>query len=94
MSAISLLQSAYKHLQSNSVYVCVCVRERLRESEARGVDSHYPVCAMPNTSSIFVYSSALLFSHRTDEKDAHIKHIAFGRRGGTHIHAVLQNPPQ
>ena len=39
---------------------------------------------MPNTSSIFVYSPSLLFSHRIDEKGTNIKHIAVGRHSGTH----------
>ncbi len=50
------------------------------------MDPYYSVCAMPNTYSIFVYSSPLLFSHRIDEKDTHIKHIAFGRHRGIHTH--------
>lgn len=53
---------------------------------------------MPRTSSIFVYTGPLLFSHRIDGDGTNIEPIAFGSRGGTsthrQTHSVLLNPPQ
>lgn len=70
------LHSSYKHLQSKNVCMCVCVQMQeqmtvcvcVPEWEKQGVESDYSVCAMPNTSSIFVYSPPLLFSHRMMRK--------------------------
>ena len=49
------------------------------------MDSYDSVCAMPNTSSVVVYSSPLLFSHRIGEKD-----IAFGRHWDSDTHTYVQ----